>query len=63
MLFLLSPAKSLDYERALPAAVAHTLPTFLAQAGVLIEQLRGLSAQELGAKSIRNARTMPWGRP
>ena len=49
MLFLLSPAKSLDYERALPADVAHTLPTFLAQAGVLIEQLRGLSAQELGA--------------
>lgn len=49
MLFLLSPAKSLDYERALPADVAHTLPTFLAQAGVLIEQLRALSAQELGA--------------
>ena len=48
MLFLLSPAKSLDYERALPPDLAHTLPTFTAQASVLVEQLRQLSAQEVG---------------
>lgn len=48
MLFLLSPAKSLDYERPLPPDLAHTLPLFTEQSSALIAQLRQLSAQEVG---------------
>ena len=47
MLFLLSPAKSLDYERALPAALTHTLPTFIDQSSQLIEAARQLAPQDV----------------
>jgi cytoplasmic iron level regulating protein YaaA (DUF328/UPF0246 family) len=46
MLFLLSPAKSLDYESPLPE-LPHTLPGFARQAGELIEVLRRKSPQEI----------------
>jgi len=46
MLFLLSPAKSLDYESPLPEH-PHTLPAFAADAARLIELLRRKSPQEL----------------
>ncbi|WP_284334878.1 peroxide stress protein YaaA [Comamonas sp. NoAH] len=49
MLFLLSPAKSLDYERALPQGLAHTLPPFIEQSSELIEILRKLAPQDVGA--------------
>ena len=48
MLFLLSPAKSLEYERALPAGLAHTLPPFIPQSSELIEVLRQLPPQAIG---------------
>ena len=47
MLFLLSPAKSLDYERPLPAGLAHTLPPFIAQSQSLIDTLRLLAPHEI----------------
>jgi cytoplasmic iron level regulating protein YaaA (DUF328/UPF0246 family) len=46
MLFLLSPAKTLDYESPLPA-VPHTLPAFLEDSARLIEVLRRKSPQQL----------------
>jgi uncharacterized protein len=46
MLFLLSPAKTLDYESPI-SEVPHTLPAFLDDAGRLIEALRRKSPQEL----------------
>lgn len=49
MLFLLSPAKSLDYERPLPAGLPHSLPAFLPQTEALIEVLRGLSVQDVAS--------------
>ena len=46
MLFLISPAKALDYET--PAHVrAHTQPLFVRQAGELIEVLRAQSPQQV----------------
>ena len=46
MLFLLSPAKSLDYDT--PAgAVPHTLPGFVAQSAELIEVLKQKSPQQI----------------
>lgn len=48
MLFLLSPAKTLDYESAVPA-VGHTLPAFLDDSARLIEVLRRLSPQEVAS--------------
>lgn len=47
MLFLLSPAKALDYETPLPAGLAHTQPLFVAQASALIDVLRALAPHEL----------------
>ena len=47
MLFLLSPAKSLDYESPLPQALPHTLPQFIAQSQELIEVLRKLAPQDI----------------
>ena len=48
MLLLLSPAKSLDYERALPAGLPpYTLPPFIEQSQQLIEVLRQRSPQEI----------------
>ena len=46
MLFLLSPAKSLDYESPLPK-LPHTLPSFTAQSAELIEVLRQKSPQQI----------------
>lgn len=46
MLFLLSPAKSLDYASPVPE-VAHTLPAFAADAAHLIGVLRRYSPQQL----------------
>ena len=50
MLFLLSPAKSLDYETPVGAThpdLPHTLPHFAAQAAELIEVLRPYSPQQI----------------
>ncbi|MDR6214655.1 cytoplasmic iron level regulating protein YaaA (DUF328/UPF0246 family) [Paracidovorax wautersii] len=49
MLFLLSPAKSLDYDTPLPDGLPHTLPSFPAQTRELIEVLRGLSPQQVAS--------------
>lgn len=46
MLFLLSPAKSLDYETPVPQLL-HTLPQFAEDAARLIEVLRRKSPQQL----------------
>jgi hypothetical protein len=46
MLFLLSPAKSLDYASPVPD-VPHTLPAFAADAAHLIEVLRKYSPQQI----------------
>jgi uncharacterized protein len=49
MLFLLSPAKSLDFDRRVPAAVARriTEPRFLPQAAELIDVMRRQSAAQV----------------
>jgi len=47
MLFLLSPAKSLDYERPLPQGLPHTLPPFITQSESLIDTLRLLAPHEI----------------
>ncbi|WP_026436394.1 peroxide stress protein YaaA [Acidovorax sp. JHL-9] len=49
MLFLLSPAKSLDYETPLPAGLPHTLPQFVPQSMQLIEVLRQKSPQDIAS--------------
>lgn len=49
MLFLLSPAKSLDYESPLPPRLAHTLPGFLPQSKALIGVLRTLAPQDVAS--------------
>ena len=49
MLFLLSPAKSLDYDRPLPRGVRQraTEPLFLDRAATLIDSLQPLSASQV----------------
>lgn len=47
MLFLISPAKSLDYESPVPTELPHTLPVFKKQPLELIEVLREKSPQQL----------------
>lgn len=47
MLFLLSPAKSLDYETPLPAGLPYTTPQFVEQSSALIEVLRTHSPQSI----------------
>jgi uncharacterized protein len=47
MLFLLSPAKTLDFETPAPAGLAHTLPDFRKQSDALIAILRGYSPQQI----------------
>lgn len=51
MLFLLSPAKSLDYDRPLPRGVRQraTEPLFTDRAATLIDSLKPLSASEVAA--------------
>ena len=46
MLFLLSPAKALDYDSPLVTSL-HTDPLFMSEAGVLIDILRKKSVEEL----------------
>lgn len=48
MLFVLSPAKALDYETP-PVTTTHTQPLFVPQASELIEVLRGKSLQEVAS--------------
>ncbi len=47
MLFLLSPAKTLDYETPVAADVPHTLPRFPKQSARLIEVLRRQSPRQI----------------
>ena len=49
MLFVLSPAKSLDYESPLPAGLAHSDPLFVAHSGALIDLLRTRSPQDIAS--------------
>ena len=49
MLFLLSPAKSLDYDTPLPKGLPHTTPQFMPQAAALIEVLREKSPQDIAS--------------
>ena len=51
MLFLISPAKTLDYDTPLPAALQRraTEPLFMDEAAALIEVLRDRSASEVAA--------------
>ncbi|MFO6420139.1 peroxide stress protein YaaA [Hylemonella sp. W303a] len=49
MLFLLSPAKSLDYDSPVAAALPHSQPLFAQQAAALIQVLRGYSPQEIAS--------------
>lgn len=48
MLFLLSPAKSLDYSPA-PPDLAHTQPLFVKQSAELIDVLRQKSPQQIAS--------------
>lgn len=47
MLFLLSPAKSLDYESPLPAGLTHTQPSFVEHSSELVDLLRQRSPQQI----------------
>jgi cytoplasmic iron level regulating protein YaaA (DUF328/UPF0246 family) len=47
MLFLLSPAKTLDYDTPVAAEVPHTQPQFVPDAKILIEQLKTYSPQDI----------------
>ena len=47
MLFLLSPAKSLDYETPVPADLPHTTPRFAHESAELIEVLRQKSPRQI----------------
>ena len=49
MLFLLSPAKALDYDTPLPAGLPHTEASFKQPAGELIAVLREKSPQQIAA--------------
>ena len=49
MLFLLSPAKSLDYETPVPEGLPHTTPQFVPQSTELIEVLRTHSPQSIAS--------------
>lgn len=49
MLFLLSPAKALDYDRPVAPALPHTQPLFVSQAAALIEVMRAKSPQQVAA--------------
>ena len=47
MLFLLSPAKSLDYDTPVSPDLPHTLPQFLKESAALIKLLRQKSPQDI----------------
>ncbi|MDY0006228.1 MAG: peroxide stress protein YaaA [Spongiibacteraceae bacterium] len=70
MLLLISPAKTLDFET--PAVTrSHSQPAFLEESQVLIEQLRRMSPDGVGAlmsisdtlAELNHARYMNWHRP
>jgi uncharacterized protein len=69
LLFLLSPAKTLDYTSPLPE-LAHTLPAFAGDAAKLVEVLRHKSPQELASlmdisdplAALNAARFQAWSR-
>ena len=48
MLFIVSPAKTLDYETALPVET-QTQPQFITEASALIDHLKTVSQDEIGA--------------
>ena len=48
MLFVLSPAKTLDFDSPTPAAIKPSKPAFVAQSAQLVEVLRQHSSAELG---------------
>jgi uncharacterized protein len=47
MFYLLSPAKSLDYDTPAPSELPHTLPQFMPQSKQLIDLLRPMSPQKI----------------
>ena len=49
MLFLLSPAKSLDYDTPVPEGLPHTTPQFVPQSTALIEVLREQSPHQIAS--------------
>ncbi|MFN4118551.1 peroxide stress protein YaaA [Acidovorax sp.] len=49
MLYLLSPAKSLDYDTPLPEGLPHTTPQFVREASALIEVLRQQAPQDIAS--------------
>ena len=49
MLFLLSPAKSLDYDTPLPPELPHTLPQFVSDSAQLIDVLKEKSPQDIAS--------------
>ena len=49
MLFLLSPAKSLEYDTPLPDGLPHTTPPFVAQSSALIDVLRAQAPQDIAS--------------
>jgi cytoplasmic iron level regulating protein YaaA (DUF328/UPF0246 family) len=49
MLFLLSPAKALDYDTPVDAEVPHTQPLFVKEAAALIDLLQAKSPQEVAS--------------
>lgn len=49
MLFLLSPAKSLDYDTPMPSEIPHTTPQFVQRSAALIEVLRTQSPQDIAS--------------
>ena len=49
MLFLLSPAKALDYDTPVDASVPHTQPLFVKEAAALIDLLQTKSPQEVAS--------------
>ena len=49
MLFLLSPAKSLDYDTPISPQLPHTLPQFLPQSQALIDILRTQAPQDIAS--------------
>ena len=61
MLFLLSPAKSLDYETPLPTTLAHSQPLFTKQSAALIKVLRQQSPQQIAAlMQVAQASGLEW---
>lgn len=69
MIFLLSPAKALDYE-TLPHVAMHTQPLFVQQAAELIDVMQAKSPQEIatlmklsdGLAGLNAARYQAWSR-